>query len=229
VLQKFAGFDASDGRLFTPIDVAAERGVDVFVLDGSSGRVIRFDRELRGQSVIFDGGGDRSGGFAPYAGIALDHESGDLLLSDRSEGVLTRLDFTGRASQVAGGFGSVKKSLRDPAGLDVAPDGAVFVADRGMKAVAYATRFGADIRLIGAGLFTSPVDATAFPDNRIAVADAYGLVVFDRAGTALGSAGFGAEHGISPRSIAFHDGHVYVADARSKSILVYRIETPEPR
>lgn len=225
-LARYAGFDSREGRLFTPIDVAAERGVDVFVLDGSSGRVIRLDRDLRGQSVIFAAGGDRSDGFAPYAGIALDHESGDILLSNRSEGVLTRLDFTGRTSRVAGGFGSVKQSLRDPAGLDAAPDGAVFVADRGVKAVACAPRFGADIRLIGAGLLQSPVDAAALGDSRVAVADARGVVVFDRSGTALGMAGFGIGPEIAPRSVAFHDGRLYVADARSRSILVYRIEVP---
>jgi len=201
----------------------------VFVLDGSSGRVIRLDRDLKGQSVILDGGGDRPGGFAPYAGIALDHESGDLLLSDRSEGALTRLDFTGRTSRAAGGFGSVRKSLRDPAGLDVAPDGAVFVADRGLDAVAFSSRFGADIRLLGAEALQSPVDAAALPDSRVAVADARGVVVFDRSGTALGSAGFGTGPDMVPRSVAFHDGRLYIADARSRSILVYKIETPGTR
>jgi hypothetical protein len=68
------------------------------------------------------------------------------------------------------------------------------------------------------------VDVAALPDLRLAVADRRGVLVLSRAGVAEGSAGYGADRDLSPRAVAFRGGKLYVSDARSGSILVYRVE-----
>ena len=224
-LARFGGMEPRAERMFSPVDAAAGSGVDIFVLDGVNSRVIRLDRNLRSSATLTAAGGDNRSRFGTFAGMALDGAAGDLYLTDSSAGTVVRLDLTGNIAQVSGGFGSEKRSLRSPAGIDVGADGSLCVADPGLGAVAVSTRFGADIRLVGKGELEAPVDVVSLPDGRIAAADRRGVLVLSRAGVPEGLAGYGADREMTPRSIAHRAGKLYIGDARSRSILVYRLET----
>jgi len=229
VLDRFGGMEPRADRMFSPVDVAAGRGIDIFVLDGANSRVIRLDRNLRGASPLSSPGGNGRGRFGTFAGIAEDPGTGDLYLTESTAGTVVRLDLTGNITQVAGGFGSGKRSLRDPAGIEVDADGALYIADRGLGAVAVSTRFGADIRLIGKGALESPVDAALLPESRIAVADRQGVLVLSREGVPEGLAGYGTDREMAPRSVAYRAGRLFIGDIRAHSILVYRVETVSRR
>lgn len=229
VLARFGGMEPRADRMFSPVDVAAGGGVDIFVLDGVNSRVIRLDRNLRSAGTLTSAGGDGRSRFGTFAGVALDNGTGDLYLTESSAGTIVRLDLTGNITQVSGGFGSEKRSLRDPAGIDVGADGALCVADRGLGAVAVAGRFGADIRLIGKGNLEAPGDVAFLTEGCIAVADRRGVLVLSREGVPEGLAGYGTDREMSPRSVAYRAGRLFIGDSRSRSILVYRVETAGSR
>jgi sugar lactone lactonase YvrE len=225
VLARFGRTDSRKDRMLSPTDVAAGSGIDIFVLDGVNSRVFRLDRNLRDASPLTSGGAGNPSRFGTFAGIALDSESGDIYLTETSDGTVVRLDLAGNIVQDSGSFGSGKRSLRDPEGIDAAPGGVLYIADRGLYAVAVTARFGADIRLLGKGALEAPVDVAALHGGRIAVADARGILILSGAGVPEGFAGYGSDREMSPHSIAYHEGKLFVADARSRSILVYRVET----
>ncbi len=223
VVSRFGGFESRAERMFSPVDVAAGDGVDVFALDGVNSRVLRLDRGLREPSTVYGGTGTAGNRFGVFNGIALDPETGDLFLTDGSNGAIVRLDRNGNTPRVMGGFGTDRLGLRDPAGLDMDSRGVLLVADRGRGAVAVISRSGADIRYLGENVLESPVDVAALPDNRLAIADRRGVVILTREGVAEASAGYGVDREITPRAVAFREGKLFVSDARSGSILVYRM------
>lgn len=224
VVSRFGGFESRAGRMFSPVDVSASDGVDVFVLDGANSRIIRLDRALREPSTIFGMKADAENRFGVFAGIVLDRETGDLFITDGSNGAIIRLDRTGSTTRVLGGFGSNRGSLREPAGIDIDSDGTLIVADRRRGAVALLPRSGAEIRYIGEGSLESPCDVAALPKGRISVADRRGVLVLNRSGAAVARAGYGTDRKMAPRSVVYHDGRLFISDALTGFILVYRME-----
>ena len=154
VISRFNGFDSRTERLFLPIDISVSGGIEIYALDGANSRVLRFDRNLKNAYAIYKPNPDKNTLFGTLSGIAFDKTSGDLFITDRDNGAIIRIDMLGGNIHTVGGFGSEKLSLQDPAGIDVAADGTLFIADKGYGAVAVLYHFGADINFIGKGYRT---------------------------------------------------------------------------
>ncbi len=223
VISRFNGFDSRTERLFMPIDVSVSGGIEIYALDGANSRVLRFDRNLRNAYTIYKPYSDENKLFSTLSGIDFDKISGDLFISDRNNGTVIRIDMFGGNIHTSGGFGSEQTSLRDPAGLDVASDGKLFIADREYGAIAEIHHFGAEIRFIGKGILEAPVDVTVLPEGGIAAADRRGILLFSGEGIPQALAGYGTDREMHPRSIAYSEGKLYISDAHSASILVYKI------
>jgi len=228
VVSQFNGFDSRTARMFLPIDVSVSGGIEIYVLDGANSRVLRFDRNLKNAYVIYTPDTDGNTLFTVLNGLAFDSVSGDLFITDRNNGAIIRIGMLGGNTHSSGRFGSEKASLREPAGLDVAPDGSLFVADMGNGAVGVLRHFGAGITFIGAEALEAPADVAVLPDSLLAVADRNGVVVMNRRGVPEAVAGFGIDRTMSPRSVAYHDGNLYISDTRSAAILVYRLNKRTP-
>jgi len=224
VLSRFSGFSSRVERLYSPLDVCSSAGMSIYAVDAANSRILRFDRNLRNAFVVYRKGESGSRLFGSFNGLAYDRTSGDLYVTDRDTGALIRIDMLGKSISNRGAFGSGKENFREPAGLDVAEDGSIYVADRGAGAVAVLPRFSAEIRYAAGGVLREPVDVAVLPGDRMAVADGEGIVILSKAGNALGFAGFGTDREMSPRSVAFHDGRIYVSDGVSNAVLVYRLE-----
>ena len=225
-ITRFSGFGARVERLYTPIDVCSSAGMAIYALDAANSRVLRFDRNLKNSFVIYKRDQSKNRLFGSFNGLAFDKTSGDLFVTDRDTGSLIRIDMLGKTITSRGAFGSTKESFRLPAGLDVADNGAVIVADKGAGAVAILDHFGARIRYVGGNVLETPLDVAALPNGRLAVADRSGIVILSGEGTALGAAGYGEDRTMSPRSVAYREGRLYVSDGDSGSILVYTITSP---
>jgi hypothetical protein len=221
----FNGLESRVERIFAPIDVCSSGGIDIYVLDGANSRIIRLDRGLRNAFVLYNGREDEKNRFGTFNGIAYDRESGDLYITNGSDGSLIRMDMVTRIVSSTGGFGSEKKSLLEPMGLDVDSNGALLVADRKYGAVAVIPHFGSDIRYIGKDVLEAPVDVVSISPDHLAVADRHGVVIISQSGTGEALAGFGVDRKMAPRSVAFFNDKLYVSDALSGSILVYKYET----
>jgi DNA-binding beta-propeller fold protein YncE len=226
VISRFNGLESRVERMFAPTDVCASGGIDIYVLDGANSRILRLDRDLRNAFVVYDGATEEKNRFSTFNGMAYDRESGDLYLTNGSDGSLVRMDMISKTVSATGVFGSEKKSLLEPVGLDVDKDGALMIADRKYGAVAVMSHFGADIRYIGKNVLEAPVDVAVLPQNRLAVADRSGVVIMTRTGTAEALAGYGVDRQMAPRSVAYREGKLYISDALSGSVLVYKLEIP---
>lgn len=221
-VARFGGFDSRAESRFSPEDVDASGGVDVFVLDEANSRVFRLDRGLRNGSVVL--GGISGGRFGTFRGLAYDRDAGDILVTNGADGTVERLDLLSGITRALGGFGDEHRSLIRPAGLATTSAGTIFVADEGRGAVAVLSRSGGEVRFIGAAALESPRDVAVLPGGLLAAADRRGVVILSRNGVAEGFAGFGAGREMQPVSVAWRDGRLYVADSRSGAILVYSME-----
>jgi hypothetical protein len=207
-----------------PADVSASAGVDVFVLDGVNSRVFRLDRTLRNASLVYGGDSGDRGRFGVFLGITTDTGTGDIFLTDSANGAVVRLDPLSGAVRGLGVFGDERLSLREPEGIASDNRGVLYVADRGLGAVAVLTRSGGILRFIGKDVLEAPTDVAVLSGGKIAVADRRGVLIFGKDGTAEGLAGYGTDRKMQPRSVAFRNGMLYVSDALSGSILIYRVQ-----
>jgi len=224
IISRFSGFDSRTERLFLPIDVSVSGGIEIYALDSANSRVLRFDRNLKNAYAIYEPDFDKKRLFGTLNGLAFDKISGDIFITDRDNGTVIRIDMLGGNIHTTGEFGSEKLSLRKPAGLDVADDGTIFIADREYGTVAILPHFGAELTFIGKDTLEAPVDVAVLPDNLVAVADRRGVLILNRTGIPQVLAGFGMDREMTPRSVAYLDGYIYISDVQSASVLVYKIE-----
>jgi len=222
-LSRYDGGISRNNRRFLPVDVSATDGTTVYAIDAASG-LIRFDRNLRNSYPVFDTELDGDGLFGMFNGLAYDHSTGDVFLTDSDLGGLVRYDaFSGNLWNM-GAFGSGERSLNQPAGMDISLAGVVYIADPIAGVVVQMSRNGSDTMFLGEGLFEAPVDVAVIENLGIAVADRAGIVILSEAGEALGIAGFGTDRLMQPRGVAFGNGSLYVSDGLSGAVLVYGIE-----
>jgi len=223
-LSRFSGYGSRVERLYSPIDVCSTAGMSIYAVDGSNSRVLRFDRNLKNAFVMYrrDSSGNRL--FGSFNGLAFDKTTGDLYITDRDSGALIRIDMLGHTIKSRGAFGTGRESLREPAGLDVAEDGRIIIADRGTGAVAVLDHFAAVIRHIGADALEAPVDVASLPDGSVAVADRSGIVILTESGVPAGRAGYGEDRDMTPRSLAYREGKLFVSDGASGAILAYDVK-----
>jgi DNA-binding beta-propeller fold protein YncE len=221
LISRFNGFDSRTAQVFLPFDIT---GTEVYALDNADSRIIRFDRNLKNAYVFFKPEADNSNLFGMFGGIAADKETGDLYLTDINNKSIVKIDMLTKKPRYTGSFGSEKISFREPAGLDVAPDGTIYIADRGLPGIGIMKYFGARVNFIGEGFMEAPNDVAVVSDSLLAVADKNGVLLLDTAGKARAALGYGIDREISPVSVAFSAGMIFISDVMSSSILVYRIK-----
>ena len=224
VISMIEGFGSRVERIYSPIDVCSSGGIALYAIDAANSHILRMDRNLKNVFVMYTRDSVDNRLFGTFSGLAFDKTSGDLFVTDRETGALIRIDMLGGAIRTTGAFGTGKETLSEPAGLDVAEDGTILIADRGGKSVAVLSHFGGEIHHIGLETLESPVDVAALPDGAVAVADRRGVLVLSGTGAPEGMAGYGVDRDMAPRSVAFRDGELYISDASSASILVYRVD-----
>jgi tripartite motif-containing protein 71 len=241
-LRAFGTAGIAPGQLIAPLAVAADRAGDVLVAEtfGSRSPVYVFGSGLRYRTVWERGGGAIIGShwFGPSAAaIAPD---GSVWLADPRNGIVRHLSargsFLGAAGNPnaaadpvahggpsAGGAGSqpgavAAADLLAPAGVAVAPSGALYVADTGHGRIA---RFGAGGRALGTlagGELREPLALAVAPDGNVYVADsgADRVLELSPTGARLASwGGSGSRPGRfrEPAGIAIDPaGHVFVGD-----------------
>ncbi len=225
-LSRYSGFGSRTERLYAPVDVCSTAGMAIYAIDAGSSNILRFDRTLSHAFPIFRKDSPDNELFGSFNGLAFDTVSGDLYVSDRDSGAIIRIDLLGKTVRSRGGFGSGSENLTEPAGLDVGPDGVLYIADRRGGAVGVLPHFGARLSLLGSDVLDAPVDAAVLAEGFVAAADRRGILVIGPDGAPAGRAGFGVDRSMQPRSLTFRDGRLYVSDAVSSSILVYAVTLP---
>jgi DNA-binding beta-propeller fold protein YncE len=162
----------------------------------------------------------------PFA-VAYDAE-GRILVTDTESAALLRFDRVGKRMDVFGTRSSVELKL--PMGLDVGPDGTIYVADVGLQQVVAFDPAGAVVRVYGgSGELSNPTDVVVSPDgSRLFVTDskAHKVVVFDVASTSFatsfGRRGEGEGEFSWPTSLTFGpEGDLFVVDQINCRVQVF--------
>lgn len=220
---EFGSEGAGVGQFERPMGLV-ESGGSVLVADIDLNRVQRFDSATSAFQAAF--GTPGAGTVVFPTGVAAG--PGGLYVTDNLNRAL-RFDLAGGPISRFGGLGSGPGEFDIPAGIAVAADGTVYVADRENNRI---ERFDAAGTFLGewgatgagAGQFADPADVAVAPDGTIYVADTGNdrIQRFDGVGSFVsefGSAGDGAGQLDGPNGVAVGpDGAVYVADTNNDRV-----------
>jgi sugar lactone lactonase YvrE len=257
-----------DATKRAPVGVAVGAEGAVYVAESTAGRVTVIEdgteRTVAGgdddESDYGDGGPATSATLADPRGIGV-ASNGDLYIADRYHAVVRRVSEDGTISRFAGSYepgssgdggpaGSAQ--LREPNGIAVGPDGAVYIADSGENRVRRVDTDGTitTVAGTGAGDFGGdggqateahlhwPSGLAVAPDGTLYIADTdnHRIRRIDTDGTITTVAGTGEEgftsDGVAATDAALHgpqavavdpDGIVYIADTGNHRIR--RIDT----
>ena len=191
---------------------------------------IKLERIITGRKDV-EGGGSKMRRFligasppGPYdllekpTGVAIDAQE-RILVTDWGTGALLRFDFVNDRMDIFGTAGATR--LARPMGVDVAPDGTIYVADQEIAKVVGFDPDGNVKRLIGGDELENPVGVAATRDNELLyVVDSkrHAIVVYEIASgkKTLEIGGQRGDRGglfAFPSSLAFDDeGNLLVVD-----------------
>lgn len=217
-------FEGPSASLY-PLDLGVE-GSMVYVLDYTGNRVLRYDASGAFLDVLLSF--DQFGGMHPVSFTA--GGGGRFITTDIEHHSMTvwtpllEIEFT------TGEYGWTAGSFDDPRKAATLPDGGLVVVESGNRRLQVLSATGMFERIIEPPdqiPFLSPRWVASDGKGNIFVADtgAGALFVFDREGSFLVRIdSYGGEEIIPASAAIGWDDRLYVADLRSKSLLVYRLD-----
>jgi DNA-binding beta-propeller fold protein YncE len=189
--------------------------------------------------LTFGQSGSAPGQFSRPRGIAVAPD-GSIYVADTNNHRIQHLSSSGEVISVWGRYGNIDEgdapagTFNEPWGIDVAPDGTVYVADTWNHRIQHFTADGEFLSMFGyfgqAGApdaFWGPRDVVIDARGRVFVTDTGNkrVVVFDAQGGALGEfGGFGLDLGgvVEPVGLGIDDqGRVYIADTWNRRIQIF--------
>ncbi|MBD3180031.1 MAG: hypothetical protein GF417_10790 [Candidatus Latescibacteria bacterium] len=209
-----------------PVDVVAESAPFVYVLDYSSGKVLRYDYRGAYLDVLisFDS-------FVPASISA--GSGGSFILTDLENNSVMVLNPLLDIELEIEGYGWEKGFFNQPAGAAILRDGRLAVADTGNRRVQIFSSSGAFMSELaspdGDG-FSSPRSICCDREGNIYVADPERGAVFIYSGSAEFSTMIDSYSGkkISPSAVTIDlEDRLYVADLASSSVLICRLVYPD--
>ncbi len=212
---------------FRPSDVAL-RGFFVYAVDETNRTLLRWDSSGGYRDVLLNfedlPGGRR---VSPY-GLDVD-ASGRVAVSDVENHQVLVLDTYLNVDVAFGNYGSFDGQMNGPEGVSFTPRGDLIVADTGNGRLQVFSDAGAHRRTIPARGADNPMRkprrAVAAADGTLYVADpsARRVFVIPPDGTIRAFVA-SADSSFEPTDLAFgRDGRLYVTDAASKSLLVFKV------
>jgi hypothetical protein len=215
----------SDAAIY-PIDIAAY-GTFIYVLDYSGNRVLRYDYKGAFIDVLLD--------FSAYERMKpvsiSTSGSGRLVTTDMVNHTLTVWSPLLEVEIVKGEYGWLKGSLDRPVKGSLFGDDMIAVAEFGNRRVQIFSGSGSFERFLelpGDGEMGAPRYLCSDPEGRLFVADPEaGAVHIYSADMGYIRSITGGEKDFSPSAVAADwNGHLYISDLTSKSVIVFRLTLP---
>ncbi len=217
-LSSLFSLDVGRGQR-APRGVAAAPGGSVFVVE-QGGRVLRLDEDQRALAPL---GASSPSGQVHAWDLAAD-ESGFLYLLDAERGAVVRVSPGG---EVERSFGA-EWGTYHPRGIDLGPDGRIYVADTGRNRIVIASTDGKQLGALGprtsAGELEQPTDVAVDGDGQIYVAlpELGRIEVFDATGKELDRWPIAKSDTIdSPRLALTSGGAVVVSEPSERRVRVF--------
>ncbi len=170
VINAIGGFGWDAEQFYTPLDICAESGLDVFVADFDNQRLQRYDKDLNYiYSLYSDENWEGQFQFAYPKSVAISRH-GDLFLLDGENVRIIKFSSFGEPEIAFGDYAQGKGQLLDPVQLTISSQDLLYVSDQAAKKVLVFDYFGNYVSEIGDGLLDSP-QGIFFSDNKLFVAD----------------------------------------------------------
>jgi tripartite motif-containing protein 71 len=239
-LAKFGTSGKDDGQLAGPTAIATDPQGNLWVADSGNRRVQKFDSS--GKFLLkFGTQGTGNGQFSIWGprGIAIDLQ-GNAWVSDYS-GRIQKFDPSGKFIQAVGTQGSGKGQFGESAGLDVAPDGRIWVGDWQHNRVSVFDEAGAwlfsfGLQGTGDGQFNHPDSVEVDREGNVWVGDQsnHRVQLFDSGAKFIAKFGsFGSGPGQFAFAYAFGletdgKGNLWVADTNNHRVQRWHVPIKAP-
>ncbi|MBL7977649.1 MAG: NHL repeat-containing protein [Bacteroidetes Order II. Incertae sedis bacterium] len=202
VLAQVGGTGSGDYQFDSPVDVDPTNGLDIYVADYGNRRVQHFSAEFRYLEtfpLVFETHTPRqiAGFFSPNADydnklilsegtpVALTVDAAkELFVADQEHAFVAKWDAQKRVQRFFGRYDAGDAALLDPVSMVVAPNGTLFIADRGRGDVMVFDAFGTFLRSFGSEQLAKLRGISLFGD-RILVTGEQNLWVYQPDGKQL--------------------------------------------
>jgi len=194
LVRQVGGFGWGKEQFDNPVDVWAENGLDVLVVDYNNRRIERYDKDLHYISSLYnDETAPATAQFAFPVAVALSGH-GEILLADVEFQRIVRINSFGKVLGSFGDYDAGDGALSSPMKILISPRDDVFIADSARGSILKFDYFGNFITHLGDGALRSPTGLALWEDVLL-VADggAHQVVGFARDGERLGAWGEAGE------------------------------------
>ena len=194
LLRQVGGFGWGKEQFDAPVDVWAENGLDVLIVDYNNRRIERYDRDLNYISSLYnDETAPATAQFAFPVAVALSGH-GEILLVDVEFQRIVRINSFGKVLGSFGDYDAGDGALSSPMKILISPRDEVFIADSARGSIIKFDYFGNFVTYLGDGALRSPTGLALWEDVLL-VADggAHQIAGFARDGERLGAWGEAGE------------------------------------
>lgn len=218
------GFGWGQEQFDLPVSITARNGLDVYIADFNTNRILRYDKDCHYISAFSPGETDDPGFRVEYP-VAVDiNPLGELYILDSVNRKAVKYDRTGNPVTLFGDIGGGEGRLQQPAALHVDATGNVIIADRGERCLKLYDMYGNFLYDIGRDTNMDPGSITTLGSDFIICADAMtGTIrLFLYSGASAGVLRTGIDH-LSISDIDRYQRYLLVLDTAADMVFVFTI------
>jgi hypothetical protein len=232
LLRQVGGFGWGKEQFDAPVDVWAENGLDVLIIDYNNRRLERYDKDLHYISSLYnDETAPATVQFAFPVAVAFSGH-GEVLLADGEFQRIVRMNSFGKLLGSFGDYDAGEGAMASPVKIAISSRDEIFVADSARSRVVKYDYFGNYVAHLGDGLLRRPTGVALWRDGLL-VADsgASRIVYLGSNGGRLG--GWGEPGNLpgqfsSPLGVQVFRDRAFVLDGGNGRVQIFELKLVGP-
>lgn len=228
LLRQVGGFGWNKEQFDAPVDIWAENGLDVLIVDYNNRRLERYDKDLHYISSLYN---DETWPAAVQFGFPLAvafSGHGEVLLADSEFQRLVRINSFGKPLGSFGDYDAGAGKLLAPVKVLISPRDEIFVADSTRRQIIQFDYYGNYVTHLGEGLLRRPAGMALWRDGLL-IADngSHQIIYLSRDGERLGAWGErGAQRGqfAAPLDVQVFRDRAFVLDSGNGRVQIFELK-----